>query len=159
MVALRRNLDLWSTGYKHVILHGNLNVETKEPCMQSFLELYVLRNLILDPILYKDPKKPSTIDLILINSSTSFQNSSAVEAVLSDFHKMTIMVVKATFQKLKPHLIYYQDYSMFSNDRFREKPLPKASVENISKTINGLENFLQIYIGVIDKLAPQKKKK
>ena len=48
---------------------------------------------------------------------------------------------------------------MFSNDRFREKPLPKASVENISKTINGLENFLQIYIGVIDKLAPQKKKK
>ena len=96
--------------------------------MQSFLELYVLRNLILDPILYKNPKKPSTIDLILINSSTSFQNSSAVEAVLSDFHKMTIMVVKATFQK-------------------------------ISKTINGLENFLQIYIGVIDKLAPQKKKK
>ena len=99
--------------------------------MQSFLELYVLRNLILDPILYKNPKKPSTIDLILINSSTSFQNSSAVEAVLSDFHKMTIMVVKATFQKLKPHLIYYQDYSMFSNDKFREKPLPKASVKTL----------------------------
>ena len=113
--------------------------------MQAFLELYMLRNLILDPILYKNPKKPSTIDLILINSSTSFQNPSAVEAVLSDFHKMTIMVMKATFQKLKPHLIYYQDYSMFSNDKFREKPLPKVSVENISNTINGLEIFTDLH--------------
>ena len=137
----------------------DLNVETKEPCIQSFLELYVLINLILDPILYKNLKKPSTIDLILINSSTSFQNSSAVEAVLSDFHKVTIRVMKTTFQKLKPHLIYYQDCSMFSNDKFRGKPLPKVSVENISNTINSLEKFLQIYIGVIDKLAPQEKKK
>ena len=36
--------------------------------------------------------------------------------------------------------------------------MSKLSIENISNTSNGLENFLQICIGVLDKLAPQKKK-
>ena len=79
------------------ILPGDFKVETKEPCMQSFLELYVLRNLLSEPICYKNPDKPSIIDLILTHSSTSFQNSSAIETVLSDFHKMTITVMKTAF--------------------------------------------------------------
>ena len=135
-----------------------VNVETKEPCMQSFLELNGLRNLISKPTCYKIQKCPSSIDLILTNSSPSFQNSCAIEIGLSDFHKMTITVMKTTFQKLKPKLIYYRDYSMFSNDKFREEILSKLSMENTSNTSNGLENFLQICIGVLDKLAPQKYK-
>ena len=31
-------------------------------------------------------------------------------------------------------------------------------MENISNTSYGLENFLKIFSGVLDKLAPQKKK-
>ena len=31
-------------------------------------------------------------------------------------------------------------------------------MQNISSTDNGLENFLHIFVGVLDKLAPQKKK-
>ena len=116
--ALRRNLDLYSSEYKHIILLGDFNVETKEPCMQSFLELYGLRNLISEPTCYKNPEKPSSIDLILTNSSSSFQNSCAIETGLSNFHKMTITVMKTTFHKLKPKLIYYGDYKMFSNDKF-----------------------------------------
>ena len=115
--ALRRNFNLHSSEYAHVILLGDFNVETKEPCMQSFLELYGLRNLISEPICYKNPEKPSNIDLILTNSSSSFQNFFAIETGLSDFHKITITVIKTTFQTLKPKLIYYRDYSMFSNDK------------------------------------------
>ena len=33
MDALRRNLDLYSAEYEHVILLGYFNVETKESCM------------------------------------------------------------------------------------------------------------------------------
>ena len=53
MDALRRNLDLYSAEYEHVILLGDFNVETKEPCMLSFLELYGLRNLISEPTCHK----------------------------------------------------------------------------------------------------------
>ena len=38
--------------------------------------------------------------VILTSSSSSFQNSCAIGAGLSDFHKMTITVMKTTFQKL-----------------------------------------------------------
>ena len=47
---------------------------------------------------------------------------------------------------------------MFSNDKFREELLSKLSMEN-SNTSNGLEKFLQICIGVLDKLCSSEKKK
>ena len=34
------SISLYSLEYEHVILLGDFNVETKEPCMQSFLKLY-----------------------------------------------------------------------------------------------------------------------
>ena len=122
--ALRRNLDFYSSEYEHVILLEYFKVETKELCMQSFHELYSLRNLISEPTCYKNPEEPTSTDLILTNSSSSFQNSCAIETGLSDFHKMAITVMKTTFQKLKPKLIYYQDYIRFSNDKFREEFCP-----------------------------------
>ena len=82
------------------------------------------------------------MNLILTNSSSSFQNSCAIETGMSDFHNMTITVMKTIFQKLKPKLIYYRDYSMFSNDKFGEELLSKSSMENISKTSTGLEKIL-----------------
>ena len=42
--------------------------EIKETCMQSFLKLYRLRNIILETTSYKNPEKPSNIDLILTKS-------------------------------------------------------------------------------------------
>ena len=60
--------------------------------------------------------------------------------------------------RLKPRLFYYRDYSMFSNDTFIEECLSKLSMDNISNTSNGLENVLQICIGVLDTFFPQKKK-
>ena len=97
---LRRNLDLHSSEYQHIILFGDFNVETKEPCMQSFLELYGIRNLIWELTCYKNSEKPSSIDLILTNSSSNFQNPCEIEIFLSDFHIMSITVMKTTFQNL-----------------------------------------------------------
>ena len=48
---------------------------------------------------------------------------------------MIITIMKTIFQKLKSKLIYYRDYSMFSNDKFREElwsGLP-ADLENLEK--------------------------
>ena len=65
--------------------------------------------------------------------------------------------MKTTFQKLKPKITYYRNYKMYSNDKFREELLSKLSMENIRNTSNGLEKFLQLIIGVLGNLAPQKK--
>ena len=106
--------------------------------MQSFLELCGHTILISEPPCHKNPERFSSIDLILTNSSSIFKNSFSMETCLSDFHKMTITVIKTTFQKLKPKLIYCQDYSMFSNDKFGEESSYNLSVENISNTSNDL---------------------
>ena len=113
-------------------------MNTKVECMQSFLKLYGHTILISKPLCYKNPERFSSTDRILTNSLSSFKNSFAIETCLSDFYKMTITVMKTTFQKLKPKLIYYQDYSMFSNDKFGEEPSYNLSAENISNTRNGL---------------------
>lgn len=65
---MRKNLDLDLSEYKHVILLGYFNAETKEPCMQSVLKLYGLRNLFSEPSCYENPEKRFIIDLILTNS-------------------------------------------------------------------------------------------
>ena len=109
--------------------------------MQSFIGL---RNLVSEPNCYKNPESTSSIVLVLTNSSSSFQNPCVIKTGLPDFHKMTNIVMKTkTFHKLKPKLIYYQDYSMFSSHKFRKELLSKLSMEIISNTSNGLKNLLE----------------
>ena len=53
---------------------------------------------------------PSFIDLILANHPKCFQNSGVYETSISDFHKLTFIVLKTYFQKLKPRINKYMDY-------------------------------------------------
>ena len=87
----------------------------------------------------------------------SFQSSGVIETGLSDFHKMTVTVMKATFQKLDPKLIHYRDYRKYCNDSFRQDLLSTLVMENINLS-NGLQKFIDIYIKTLDKFSPRKKK-
>ena len=126
--------------------------------MEVFCDSYEFENLIKDATCYKNPENPSCIDLILANNPNSFQNSGVIEAGLSDFHKMAVIVMKTTFEKLKPNIIHYRDYRKFSNDKFWENLISRLSTENIRVDCNGMEKFLQICIKTLDELAPKKKK-
>ena len=53
------------------------------------------------------------------DSPRNFQNSSAFESWLSDFHKLAITVLKQYFPKLKP--VNYRDYQNFQNNEFRDE--------------------------------------
>ena len=59
---------------------------------------------------YKNPDKPTYIDLILTNCPGSFQNSCVIETGLSDFHKMIVTVMKASYRKIEPRIINYRDW-------------------------------------------------
>ena len=81
-----------------------------------------------------------------------------IETGLSDFHKMTVTVMKTTFEKLKPNIVHCRDYRKFSNDKSRESLISQLLTGNIRVDCNGTETFLQICIKTLDELAPQKKK-
>ena len=79
--------------------------------------------MIYKPTCYKNPDKPTCIDLILTNCPGSFQNSCVIETGLSDFHKMIVTVMKTSYRKIEPRVINYRDYKSVSNGGFRESLL------------------------------------
>ena len=77
-----------------------------------------------------------------------------IETSLSDFHMMTVTVLKTTYEKLKPRIINYRDYKNFCNDTFRQIFLEKLSTENINTNCSGFEKFLKICIDTLNIFAP-----
>ena len=98
-------LDSYYSKYEDVILLGNLNVGVLEIPMTSICESYNLKNIMKQPTCFKNPKKPSCIDLIQTNRPKSFQSTCVIVAGLSNFHRMTVSVVKMHFRKLPPKVI------------------------------------------------------
>ena len=93
-----KSLALYSSNYENLILLGDFNVSIDNSYMAGFCDTYDLRSLITEPTCYKNPENPTCTDLILTNHPLSFQNSCLLETGLSDFHKMTMTVMKASFR-------------------------------------------------------------
>ena len=67
---------------------------------------------------------------------------------------MVLTVLKTTFQKAKPKEIIYRDYKKFERDKFRYDI--KRQLVNIK--ISDYIEFERIFVEVLNKHAPQKKK-
>ena len=120
LTALRHSLDLHFSKYDQILILDDFNVGIEEAYMQSFCESYNLKSLIKQPTCYKNPDKPTFIDLILTNVPRMFQSTCVIETGLSDFHLMTVTVMRKTLKKLSPRIISYWSYKDFSNETFRE---------------------------------------
>ena len=94
---LSSSLDKPMPNYDNIIILGDFNSESNEPCMKEFCETYNLSNLIKLPTCLKNPANPSSINVILTNRTRNFQDHKVVETELSDHHKMTITVLKTFF--------------------------------------------------------------
>ena len=64
---LNRNLALYSSCYENFMVIGDFNVEANNSAMSVFSDTYNIENLIKEPNCYKNPNKPSYIDLMLTN--------------------------------------------------------------------------------------------
>ena len=95
----------------------------EDSSIKIFCSNFNLSSVINKPTCYKNPDKPTCIDLILTNCPGSFQNSSVIETGLSDFHKMIVTVLKTSYRKIEPSVVNYWDYKSFSNEGFRESLL------------------------------------
>ena len=120
---------------------GDWNSSVEETEMSDFCDMYMLENLIKDPTCFKNLENPSCIDVILTNKKSSFQNSMVVETGLSDFHKMTVTVMKKLFKKKDPIKIVYHDKRKFDAVKFREKV--RTMLSNKGKmNVNDLQSIL-----------------
>ena len=119
-------MNAFPSNSDNLILLDNFNVEPTEKHMKDFSLIYNCKNIIRDKTCYKNPaENPKCIDLIMTNTSKSFQNSQAIETGLSDFHKMCLTVLKVFYPKQKPLLFnievlrYFQMKLLFLISKIR----------------------------------------
>ena len=99
---LQNGLDIYKKFYDKYMLVGDFNAEDSEPFLSLFLFEMNPKNIVKEPTCFKSLSNPSCIDLVITNSSSNFQNTKAILAGLSDFHKMFISVLKQTFHRSAP---------------------------------------------------------
>ena len=115
-----------------------------------------MKNIVKQKTCFKNPDRPTCIDLILTKSSRSFQDTCTVETGLSDFHKLVVTVLELYFPKQKPYIQTFRDYKRFQNDLLRSEFDYKLSKCDMCKL--EFENLLNIFIEALNKHAPMKKK-
>ena len=96
---ISKHLDHYYSLYDNILLLGDFNAELNGSNMKEFV--YNLKNILKVPTCFKNLENPSCIDLILTNRTNCFQNTMAFKTGLSDFHKMTVTILKAFFNKKK----------------------------------------------------------
>ena len=144
---ISKEVDKLVPRYENLLMLGDWNSAVNEGDMAEFCEMYNLENLIEDPTFFKSDENPSSIDIILTNKKASFQNTMTVETGLSDFHKMTVTVMKKYFKKKEPIKIVYHDRKFFDAIRFREHirsqiaSKGKLSIENLQNILGN--SYLQ----------------
>ena len=95
-------------------------------------------------------------DYILTNHPKSFHSSSVYETGLSDFHKLTLTVLKTFHVKHKPKIIQYRDFSHCDNASLRADLLQELSLKNVLP--GEFEKFKYISSKVLNIHAPIKEK-
>ena len=151
---LSRVIDVYSRKYDKIVIMGDFNLEPTDEPIESLCNTYNLYNLVKEKTCFKGP--PKCYDLILTNCKYNFQSTMAVTSGFSDFHKMTLTVLKTEFVKADPIQIKYRDYKNYCSSNFNKELKEKLNRDCTSLT--DYNKFQSILCEVLDKHAPQKKK-
>ena len=151
-------MDAYSN-YEKFILVGDFNAEELEPCFNNVLYHCDAKNVVKEKTCFKIMDNPRCIDLFPANSYRKSQNTTTVCTGLSDFHKMTITVIKSRFQKAKPKEVLYRDDMNFVEKDFKSELRTQLEHAEIKEyEIKEYETFESILLTIFNKHAPCKKK-
>ena len=64
-------LDKYLSAYDDLLIVEDLNSEVTEGAMDEFCKNYRIKNFIKGPTCFKNPEKPSSIDVMLTNRPKS----------------------------------------------------------------------------------------
>ena len=108
-----KSMGSYMSCYDNFPVIGDLNSEISEIAMSEFCETCYLQNLVKDPTCYKTPSKPPCIDLILRNFRKPFQHTQTIETGLSDFHKLTLTVLKTHFSSMVAEMLQKSKFLLY----------------------------------------------
>ena len=154
LASLGEKLNELYLKYENIIILGDFNSEMCEDVMQIFCATYNLKCLVKEATCFKNINNPSCIDLILTNKSLCFHTTTVIETRLSDFHKLTLTVMKSSFQKQLPKILNYRNYKRFDNISFHNDLMYEISKIGLN-TIT-CEQFENICMETLNKHAPSK---
>ena len=97
---------------------GDSDAGMEDTTVKNICTSYSSTSMINKLKRYKNPDRPSCIDLISTNCPCSFQNSCVIETGLPDFHKIAITVIKTTYRKLEPRIVHYRDSTAVTSCNF-----------------------------------------
>ena len=146
-------LDIYAKNYDKFLLAGDFNAEEHEPGLSTFMFHHGAKNLIHEPTCYKNPTNPSCIDLFITNNPLSFQKTKVINIGCSDFHKMSVTVLKTKFPKSHPKEVTYRNYKHFDEIAFRNDL--RNAMKNSDKKY---AEFEEIFLNTLEKHAPIKTK-
>ena len=101
--------------------------------------------MIKQPTCYKNPDKPTCIDLILTHFPRIFQSTCVTETRLSDFHLMTKTVTRKIFKKISPRVIGLRVTGLIETFVMKHLESNNFSNEVFVKNDDGLENWQNNY--------------
>ena len=81
----------------------------------------------------------------MTNRPRSFQNSCVFKTGFSDFHKMTVAVMKMSLQKLQPRITNCRDYKKFGNTNFREVLQFRLAIANTDANDTSFLKLFEIW--------------
>ena len=124
--------------------------------MKEFCNAHNLHNLVKEPTCYKNPIKPSLIDLILTNKTGCFQHTQTIETGLSDHHKMTVTVLRTSVPKQAPIVVTYRNCKTLDSVAFSRElnqRLNDIDIANVNYDV-----FQSNFLVLLNEHAPLKKK-
>ena len=99
MESMDKAVDSLSSKYEFFFIIGDFNALASDTFVKDFCHTLSFKHLINKPTCFKNLINPKCIDLMLTNRQRSFQNSCAIDTGLSDFHKVTVTLLRSSFLK------------------------------------------------------------
>ena len=90
---------------------------------------------------------------MLTSKPRSFQTKCVKGIGLSNFHRMTLLVLKMHFRKIAPKVINYRDFKKIDNERFMDSLLYIFNEERIDYS-KILDKFFEICNTIFNTHAP-----
>ena len=73
-----------------------------------------------------------------------------IETGLSDFHLITLTIMKRTFKKQRPRIINYRSFKHFFNEEFRNSLIDRLSNQKYINNNDGFNRFCKISIDTLN---------
>ena len=139
-------LNKYIYSYINIIIMGDINCDIddniEKNSLINFCGTYSIRNMVTEPTSFKNPMKPTNIDVILKNRKEDFTKTTLIETGISDDH------ILRTFTKN----VFYRNKKNFDANVFRNELLLIRD-EDIS-----YDNIKDMMVSKLDIYVPIKKR-